>query len=225
MLMSQTQQQLPQKRQRQRTPRVTGEHLQTLEAYAAFFNNVAKLPINQRTVDQRFYIVAHFRPRPGDRILDVGAYLGNNLRRYAEDGHEIDGLEIGKAYCDIWEQRSMEMEPEDRARTRMFCVPFEEWEADRTYDQIICTEVIEHVIDPQGFVLKMSGLLNLGGQLFLATPRTKTRTAAREVGPMDLRLWTSDAGLSVERMFVAIPRKEFDSLGVPNWICIAERMN
>ena len=216
---------LPVHRRRQRPApkpkgkvRVTGEHLTSLTAYAELFNRVAAIPLNQSITFQRYYIAAHFRPRPGDRILDVGAYVGNNLLRYAEDGHFIDGIEVGRAYCDVWDRRRAEMSEEARGRTRMFCSLFEEWQADRAYDQALCCEVLEHVIDPQSFVAKIASHLGPGGQAFMASPKEKTRTSARLVSGEDLRAWAEKAGLKVVRVFEAVPYKPKDRKGLAGWI-------
>ena len=206
---------------RQRPPertQLTGEHLASLEAYAEFFNHAASLPINQRTTSQRYYIARYFSPSPGDSILDVGAYLGSNLRRYAEEGYDIDGVEVGKAYCDVWDGLKMAVDPQARARTRMFCAMFETWKADVTYDQVLCCEVLEHVIDPQAFVAKIASHMAVGGRAFLATPQEKTRTAARLVRQQDLRAWAEKSGLKVVREIGAIPYKPKEYKGLRGWL-------
>ena len=214
-----------------RAPRNTAydeEHLSSLEAHREWITDVSNLEVNQRTTSQRFYIAQHFRPKPGDRILDIGAYVGNNLLRYGGEGHPIDGIEIGSGYCGVWEARKGDLPADHPARfkAQMFCAAFEEWATTRTYDQALICEVLEHVIDPTSFVAKAAALLAPGGQLFIASPRERTRTAVREVTPADLRRWTQETGLEVSRLFVAVARKRNDGprdWGVDQWICIATK--
>ena len=42
--------------------------------------------------------------------------------------------------------------------------------ADRTFDCIVATHVVEHVYDPRGYVARVMSLLRPGGRLLLATP-------------------------------------------------------
>lgn len=203
------------------------EHLESLEAYEKWFQEVSSLPRNHIVTWQRYYIDQHFRPRPGTRILDVGAYIGNNLLRYGKEGHEIDGIEVGSGYCKTWSfRKATEMTPEEAGRTRMINCLFETWQPDRVYQHILCCEVLEHVIEPGMFVDKMAGVLQDAGELFIATPQVKTRTAVRLVAPKDMRRWVEEADMEVVEFIEAIPRKRTDGptdWGVAQWICIARK--
>jgi 2-polyprenyl-3-methyl-5-hydroxy-6-metoxy-1,4-benzoquinol methylase len=42
---------------------------------------------------------------------------------------------------------------------------------DKKYDLVLCTEVLEHVLDKVGFINKLKGLVKDGGHIILTTPR------------------------------------------------------
>jgi SAM-dependent methyltransferase len=84
-----------------------------------------------------------------------------------------------------------------------------------TFDQIICLETIEHVVDDDGLVRSLAALLKPGGQILLSTPYDRHRplyTEEREPSSVEdgshvrygysrerLRQIVEDAGLGVDR--------------------------
>ncbi len=42
---------------------------------------------------------------------------------------------------------------------------------DKKYDLVLCTEVLEHVVDKAGFINRLKGLVKDGGHIILTTPR------------------------------------------------------
>jgi 2-polyprenyl-3-methyl-5-hydroxy-6-metoxy-1,4-benzoquinol methylase len=50
----------------------------------------------------------------------------------------------------------------------------------RRFDQIVCLEVIEHLLDDHTLIVKLASCLNPGGQLLLTTPFDEHRPLYRE---------------------------------------------
>lgn len=70
------------------------------------------------------------------------------------------------------------------SNARYFLSLFEDYAADRRYDVVIATYVLEHVADPQKFLAKVRDLLKPGGLLLLVVPnaRALSRQLARHMG-------------------------------------------
>jgi 2-polyprenyl-3-methyl-5-hydroxy-6-metoxy-1,4-benzoquinol methylase len=68
--------------------------------------------------------------------------------------------------------------------TRFFLSLFEDYVADRRYDVVFATYVLEHVSDPQQFLGRVRALLNPDGLLLLVVPnaRALSRQLARHMG-------------------------------------------
>ncbi|MFO1091862.1 MAG: methyltransferase domain-containing protein [Planctomycetaceae bacterium] len=100
---------------------------------------------------------------PGRRFLDIGCSVGSAVAAARDSGLDATGVDldpqsIGFASERYPNCRFLETSATDLAR------------AGERFDLIFCTEVIEHVIDPQSFVDDLRTLLHPGGIVFLTTP-------------------------------------------------------
>lgn len=204
-------------------------HLESLEAYQEWFNQVARRPLNHTVLWQRYYIVKKFRPNPGESILDMGSYVGNNLIRYAKDGYQIDGIEVGEAYIRTFEERAetKALFRDEYERIRVFPTLIERFKPDRQYDRILCTELLEHVIDPVDILKKAHECLRKEGEVFIAVPLNKRcRTDVRDVGLRDLESWLRNAGFK-KWIFEEIHPERYDDgskdWGVAQLLCFATK--
>ncbi len=72
---------------------------------------------------------------------------------------------------------------------------------DRTFDLVVCSEVIEHLDDPHAAVKNLARMVGAGGRLVLTCPTGAMYPTERHFGhvrhpgPQDLEAWTRDAGL------------------------------
>jgi 2-polyprenyl-6-hydroxyphenyl methylase/3-demethylubiquinone-9 3-methyltransferase len=126
---------------------------------------------DQTIFDRWLWLRRRVRHGGGGRVLDAGCGSGIMALYAAKQGNEVVGLN--------WDERDV-----DAAQTRAGILGL-----DRTtfriqdlrhldqvagelgsFDQIICFEVIEHIIDDRKLVSDLTSLLRPGGSLLLTTP-------------------------------------------------------
>jgi SAM-dependent methyltransferase len=107
----------------------------------------------------------------GRRILDLGLSRGLLLERFRRyEGVELGGIEIDEA--EIARARERGLEP-DRHFINAFDgnrmvarLPY----ADGSADVVLAGEIIEHVVDTEGFLREIGRVLRPGGAVVLSTP-------------------------------------------------------
>lgn len=104
------------------------------------------------------------RVRPGERVLDIGCGEG----RFTAALHEHGAHPIGVDVVD---------EPLRRARERHPELDFRHWELDGrlvlddgAVDVVWAGELVEHLVDPVGWLGEVRRVLPSGGRLLLSTP-------------------------------------------------------
>jgi SAM-dependent methyltransferase len=127
----------------------------------------------------------------GGRFLDVGCNQGYMTEIAASAGFSATGLEIIPAMV----RRARELFPD-----RDFIVsPIETFDPGETlFDAVYCSEVIEHVIDPRGFLRAIARLMRPGGALLLTTPhiREYRRAGYRKMNAPNHKIYFNNANLS-----------------------------
>lgn len=111
--------------------------------------------------------LAHIRrmmaPVAGERLLEVGCGGGHVLRLFPEcqlTGVDVSGEMLRKARRNL---RGLDVR---LVKGELFDVDFEP----RSFDGIICSEVLEHVIDPESILEQMQLLLAPGGRAAVTIP-------------------------------------------------------
>ena len=105
-------------------------------------------------------------PQPGDRVLEVGCGGGHVLRMFPEcdlTGVDVSGEMLAKASVNLrgYRVRLLKGELQD------LDLPV------GGFDRIICTEVLEHVVDPARVLDGMSTLVKPGGRLAITLPNDR----------------------------------------------------
>lgn len=101
--------------------------------------------------------------KPTDRILEVGCGGGHVLRMFPEaqlTGVDVSGCMLAKARRNLqgYRVRLHKGELQDLDLPK------------RGFDKIICSEVLEHVVDPDSIVQSIAGLLRPGGRAVVTFP-------------------------------------------------------
>ena len=98
----------------------------------------------------------------GDRVLDVGCGSGRHLAGVLAMGARGIGIDLP---APAQRRRSWEHVTGDGA-----FLPF----ADKTFDRVLCTEVLEHVADPTPVLQEIVRVLRPGGRIAVSVPTSFT---------------------------------------------------
>lgn len=154
------------------------------------------------------------RDLAGRELLDAGCGTGLFSQVATERGAIVTSVDVGESLL-------AEVAKKCRSRRMVGSVmdlPF----ADGSFDVVVCTEVIEHTVDPRRAVMEVARVLRPGGTLVLTTPNHRWHFAIRLANALrlrpygglenwarwkELRLWLGQSGLHVEtyRGFNALP--------------------
>jgi len=106
------------------------------------------------------------RGAPHRRVLDIGCGQGGTLRAFSVAGQEAVGLEIDAGLA---EYARLNLGPQ---RDRVKCVDILTCDLDElgTFDLILCSDVIEHVGNPEAMIGIAARLLRPGGTFVLQVP-------------------------------------------------------
>lgn len=103
------------------------------------------------------------RPRPDDRIVELGCGGGHVLRLFPEAtlvGVDVSSLMLEKAARNLAGFRA-ELHQGDIATIEL---------GDGRFDKVLCTEVLEHVVDPDRVLAKARRLLRPSGRAVVTFP-------------------------------------------------------
>ena len=114
---------------------------------------------------------AALRDLAGKRILDLGCCRGlllERFRRYPDV--ELAGLELDPAEIALARERGLEPVQEQINRFEegqiVARLPF----GDESADLVLAGEIVEHVVDTEGFLREIRRVLSPGGAVVLSTP-------------------------------------------------------
>lgn len=101
----------------------------------------------------------------GKRILDLGCASGYLAKELKQSDNFIAGIDISNKYED---QLKAELD-----YFAVVNVEIDQWPQDffeNKFDLIICAEILEHLFDQDGFLIKLKQILSPGGEIIISTP-------------------------------------------------------
>jgi 2-polyprenyl-3-methyl-5-hydroxy-6-metoxy-1,4-benzoquinol methylase len=98
------------------------------------------------------------------RVLDVGCGTGMNSERIARSGHSVVGVDLSEEAIAKYRARGFEGQSCDIEEH----LPF----GDGEFDTAFCSEVIEHLVNPEVALREIRRVLRPGGELVLSTPNS-----------------------------------------------------
>jgi glycosyltransferase involved in cell wall biosynthesis len=157
------------------------------------------------------------QPFIGRRILEVGAGTGL-LTRYLSTRERVLATELDPEYVDLL-RRTFADSPNVEIRALDLAHLAENGIPHRTFDTVVCSNVLEHIEDDGAALAAMHDVLVPGGRVVLIVPAIQALYGTidraihhhRRYSRDDLTAKLEGAGLAVEHL------SYFNMLGVPGW--------
>lgn len=200
-------------------------HMFDKDIYRKLYEEVGTVEENKE-IRWREEWMHHFKPKEGSNILELGAHNGPNLIHYARLGHNITGVELSESLISTFNKYIKLEDNEVKKKAKMVCGWIEEFKSNEKYDYVLCTEVLEHVIDPVKILEVAKNSLKEDGFVYITSPTVHwgNNTHVRGVAPDDLKEWLKKAELSPVIIFVENDRtfcfakiRKDDKLNKDNW--------
>jgi len=102
-------------------------------------------------------------PLPVGRLLDIGCSTGDWAAYWQDRGWQCSGVDIDKEHVEFARGRGIDAKYCDLNHDQL---PFE----NHSFDLIFAGEVIEHLVDTDGFVSELHRCLRSGGHVLITTP-------------------------------------------------------
>jgi glycosyltransferase involved in cell wall biosynthesis len=157
------------------------------------------------------------QPFIGRRVLEVGAGTGL-LTRYLSTRERVLATELDPEYVDLL-RRTFADSPNVEIRALDLAHLAENGIPHRTFDTVVCSNVLEHIEDDGAALAAMHDVLVPGGRVVLIVPAIQALYGTidraihhhRRYSREDLTAKLEGAGLAVEHL------SYFNMLGVPGW--------
>jgi len=128
-------------------------------------------------------LLSKLRPTAGSKILDVGCgtgyFLFDMIKEYPCVNMYLVGIDISQHNIECLVHRIKEERKTNILAIRGSAqeLPFR----NDTFDIVTCSEVLEHLYDPEGAIREINRVLKLGGRLLISTPSRTATTFWRTV--------------------------------------------
>lgn len=119
--------------------------------------------------------------RPGDRVFEIGAGLGLNLKQFQLAGYDTYGIEPSDSF---------QTYARDTLRAPIDNISLFDYRAEAPYDLILLIHVIEHFRSPRQALQRIHSLLKPGGRLYLECPSLGVYHANRREMFHFAHIWT-----------------------------------
>jgi 2-polyprenyl-3-methyl-5-hydroxy-6-metoxy-1,4-benzoquinol methylase len=134
-------------------------------------------------------------------VLDVGCGSGELLSyvRRSHPGAALAGADLSPEQTERNRQRMPDAE--------FFALDIQTAHLPRTFDLVICSEVVEHLDDARAAIQHLSKMVAPGGRLLITCPSGTVYATERHFGHVrhpraeDLATWASEAGLTTATLW------------------------
>lgn len=140
---------------------------------------------------RRLTFLNRYRPRPAERLLEVGCGVGTFLVHAKARGWQVEGIDLSESAIHA---------SQDLHGVPVRIGSFDELEFDAgAYGAIVAWEVLEHLADPRSFLDKARRLLHPHGVLACSVPNEGAKVPWPEVRgpaslpPVHLNFWDRQA--------------------------------
>ena len=125
----------------------------------------------------------------GRRVLEIRCFNGFFLDELKKKGANVYGFDV---HQDATQAGLGLFNPKDRFSNSLI-----EITAQAPFDDILCIDLVEHLIDPTQFISDMRKLLNPDGYLYIAEPILERKFRDKSDYPPHHKSWFSQQGLEV----------------------------
>ena len=98
--------------------------------------------------------------RGAGRLLDVGCNEGRGLSLYADNGFQVEGLELNESAAALARQRGF----------RVHTAPLGQFRPREPFDVVVLANVLEHAWDPVQMLAEVRRLLRPQGEVWISCP-------------------------------------------------------
>lgn len=152
------------------------ENEESFESYFKKFGHISSIYewIRQHDAPEAISIYAHNRIKDsiidnieqGGNLLDVGCGYGFLFQRLKIRGVKCDALYGTEISPFLATSSKLNVPDSEVLVSRAEDLPFN----DNVFDNVVCSEVIEHVSAPYGVIQELSRVTKIGGKVILTTP-------------------------------------------------------
>jgi 2-polyprenyl-3-methyl-5-hydroxy-6-metoxy-1,4-benzoquinol methylase len=157
-------------------PRPSEDELK--ELYERFYNAGIRPGSAYRGLRERFFTSGLYRlwlkwdgdmgfhgRRGAGRLLDVGCNEGRGLPLYADNGFQVEGLELNEQAAAVARRRGFPVHTAALAQFRPAA----------PYDVVVLANVLEHAWDPVTMLAEVRRLVRPGGEVWISCPNAASR--------------------------------------------------
>lgn len=163
----------------------------TLDDYKKIYSNMSSdniTLVDKNIMTSRYRYALDTMVQHGvESLLDVGTFDGALPVYASRIGIESTGIDINTTFIQAGIQSK---NGEDC--TLIGGMAFEDYSTDKKFDCVTATEIIEHVIDIDGFIKKVHGLLNDDGIFIISTPHRDGQYGLTNHDPHHIRHYNEE---------------------------------
>ena len=175
-------------------------HVESREHFKAFYNELGKGPAKDVKYPARMNWVT---PGAGARILELGCSAGYNVVKWLTDDPDctVGAVDVSASAIHETIRRIKELPMDAQSRVGIFEMFIEDAHEHihGTFDDVVLTEVLEHVQDPMPVLESAWGFVRKGGTLWVTTPsrRWGNYSHVRGIRAATLASMLQDVGVDV----------------------------